>query len=234
MHVTPNIASIATLISEPSRAAMLTALLDGRFHPASSLAYIAGVKPQTASFHLKKMKESNVIRVERHGRHRYYGLMNHEIATILESFLSVAPNIEIKSFKQATQDKAIRYARTCYDHLAGQLGVKITDSLLHNEYLENNEDSFIVTQKGEKFFAELKIDLQEVRKKRRTYISKCLDWSERRHHISGAVGHALLERLLELQWLRRHPDTRAIKITKEGEKNIQNIFGITLEPLLLK
>lgn len=233
MHVTPNIASIATLISEPSRAAMLTALLDGRFHPASSLAYIAGVKPQTASFHLKKMKESNVIRVERHGRHRYYGLMNHEIAAILESFLSVAPNIEIKSFKQATQDKAIRYARTCYDHLAGQLGVKITDSLLNNEYLENNEDSFIVTQKGEKFFAELKIDLQEVRKKRRTYISKCLDWSERRHHISGAVGNALLERLLELQWLSRHPDTRAIKITKEGEKNIQKIFGITLEPLLL-
>jgi len=158
--------------------------------------------------------------------------MNHEIATILESFLSVAPNIEIKSFKQATQDKAIRYARTCYDHLAGQLGVKITDSLLNNEYLENNEDSFIVTKKGEKFFAELKIDLQEVRKKRRTYISKCLDWSERRHHISGAVGYALLERLLELQWLLRHPDTRAIKITKEGEKNLQNIFGITLEPLL--
>jgi DNA-binding transcriptional ArsR family regulator len=225
----PDISSIAKAISEPSRAAMLTALLDGRLHPASSLAYIAGIKPQTASFHLKRMTELNLISVERHGRHRYYGLTNYEVASTLESFLVISPKTEIKSFRQATQDKAIRDARTCYDHLAGKLGVKITDSMLVNGYLENLTDSFIITEKGEEFFAGLHIDLSEVKKSRRKFINKCLDWSERRHHLSGAVGNALFEKFLELNWIEKASGTRAVKLTSEGKKKIQLTFCINLD-----
>ncbi|WP_096187414.1 ArsR family transcriptional regulator [Evansella halocellulosilytica] len=229
MNMSPNVASIASLISEPSRAAILTALLDGRLHPASSLAYVAGIKPQTASFHLKKMIEANVVKVVKQGRHRYYGIDNHEVATALESLLSIAPKVEIKSFKQATEDKAMRYARTCYDHLAGQVGVKITDFLLDHELVKDEGNSFTLTSKGETFFEDLQIDLKEVKRKRRAYINKCLDWSERRYHVSGAVGNALFKRLIELQWIQKVPDTRAIKVTEVGKQNLKTTFGVTLE-----
>jgi DNA-binding transcriptional ArsR family regulator len=228
MNTSPNIASVAALISEPSRAAILTALLDGRLHPASSLAYIAGISPQTTSFHLKKMVEADVIKVDQQGRHRYYGLKDHEVASVLETFLSIAPKIEMKSFRQVTQDKAVRYARTCYDHLAGSLGVKMTDSLLRSGCIEEHEETFVLTEQGEELFASLAIDLKAAEKKRRTYIHKCLDWSERRHHISGALGNALLEKFLELNWIRRLPDTRAIKVTDVGKKKLEAVFGITL------
>ncbi|MCF6409824.1 ArsR/SmtB family transcription factor [Pseudalkalibacillus salsuginis] len=228
MNAGPNIAAVAKLISEPSRAVILTALLDGRFHPASSLAYTAGIKPQTASFHLKKMIEANVVRVEKHGRHRYYGLENYEVAEVLESLLSLAPKVEVKSFKQATNDKAIRYARTCYDHLAGQLGVKMTDSLLDHGFLEHKDNTFNLTPEGETFFHDFEIDLEQVRKKRRTYIHKCLDWSERRHHIAGAVGNALLERLIDLKWIERVPTIRAVKVTTTGKTGLQEVFNIEM------
>ncbi|NQD67432.1 winged helix-turn-helix transcriptional regulator [Bacillus haikouensis] len=228
MNTSPNIASVAALISEPSRAAILTALLDGRLHPAGSLAYIAGISPQTTSFHLKKMVEADVIKVDKQGRHRYYGLKSHEVASVLETFLTIAPKIEMKSFKQVTRDKAVRYARTCYDHLAGSLGIKITDSLIRSGCIEEHEDTFVLTIQGEELFASLTIDLDAVVKKRRTYIHKCLDWSERRHHISGALGNALLEKFLELKWIRRVPDTRAIKITEVGKKELESVFRITV------
>jgi DNA-binding transcriptional ArsR family regulator len=228
MNANQNVAIVATLISEPSRAAILTALLDGRYHPASDLAYMAGIKPQTASFHLKKMINANVINVEQHGRHRYYAIRNHEVASVLESFLLITPQIEIKSLKQASQDKAIRHARTCYDHLAGQLGVQITSSLLDNGLLYDQNNEFTVTQKGQEFFTTLKIDLEKAQKKRRSYSHKCLDWSERRHHLAGALGNAILERLLELNWIERLPKTRAIKITTLGKEEIEKTFFIKL------
>ncbi|GAA0339130.1 winged helix-turn-helix domain-containing protein [Bacillus carboniphilus] len=225
----PNMASIAALISDPSRAAILTSLLDGRFHPASSLAYIAGIKPQTASFHLRKLHEADLLQVNQQGRHRYYGLKNHDVAKVLETFLLISPDTEMRSFKQVTQDKAIRYARTCYDHLAGNIGVKVTESMLSIGYLEDSKNSFVLTEKGEDFFNELQIDLAQIKKKRRKYIDKCLDWSERKYHISGAIGNALLVKFLELNWIRRVPDSRAIKITKLGERELKIMFGITLD-----
>lgn len=125
MSTKSNVAMIASLVSEPSRAAILTALLDGRFHTASELAHMAGIKPQTASFHLAKMTEAHVVTVEKQGRHRYYGIQDPEVARVMESFLSIAPPVPIKSFKQASENEAIRLARTCYDHVAGQLGVQL-------------------------------------------------------------------------------------------------------------
>jgi DNA-binding transcriptional ArsR family regulator len=229
MNANPNVAMVATLVSEASRAAILTALLDGRFHPASELAQMAGIKPQTASFHLAKMIEANVVTVEKQGRHRYYGIRNQEIAQVMESLLSVAPPVEIKSFRHASEHKGLRHARTCYDHLAGNLGVQLTDSLKKMGCICEEKDEFILTEKGEGFLASFQINLEEVKKKRRSFSHKCLDWSERRYHLGGALGKALLDRLLELNWVQRTPKTREIKITHDGENGLKQIFSIAME-----
>ncbi|MED3550647.1 ArsR/SmtB family transcription factor [Cytobacillus praedii] len=226
MNANANVAIIASLVSEPSRAAILTVLMDGRYHPVNELAYMAGIKPQTASFHLSKMVNAKIVAVEKQGRHRYYGIESQQVAQVMESLLLIAPPIEIKSFKQASEDKAIRLARTCYDHLAGGLGVKLTDALIQEGILCEGSKEFTVTEKGKEFLADFQIDLKRVESKRRSFSHKCLDWSERRHHLAGALGNALLERLLELNWVERLPKTRAIKVTSKGEKGLKETFSI--------
>lgn len=229
MKIDSDVSVIASLVSETSRAAILTVLLDGRLHAASELAYMAGIKPQTASFHLAKMVEANAVAVEKQGRHRYYGIRNPEVAQVMESLLSIAPPIEIKSLRQAADDKALRLARTCYDHLAGSLGVQLTDTLIRIGALCEENKQFTVTEKGEEFLANFQIDLDEVKQKRRSFSHKCLDWSERRHHLGGSLGNALLERLLELNWVQRLPGTRAIQITSEGKIGFKEVFSVDIE-----
>ncbi|WP_127590468.1 ArsR/SmtB family transcription factor [Paenibacillus lautus] len=229
MNANSNIAQVASLVSDASRAAILTVLLDGRYHPASELAYMAKIKPQTASFHLSKMVAANLVTVEEQGRHRYYGIRNQEVAQILETLLSITPPVEIRSLNQATEHEAIRQARTCYDHLAGSLGIQLTNSLLSAGVISETENQFTVTEKGEEFFKAFQIDLEQVKRKRRAFTHRCLDWSERRHHLAGALGHALLERLLELNWIQRLPRTRAITITPEGKKGLKETFQIDME-----
>lgn len=229
MNANSNIAQVASLVSDASRAAILTVLLDGRYHPASELAYMAKIKPQTASFHLSKMVAANLVTVEQQGRHRYYGIQNQEVAQIMETLLSITPPVEIRSLNQAAENEALRQARTCYDHLAGKLGIQLTNSLLSAGVLSEVGDQFTVTEKGEDFFKAFQVDLRRVKRKRRSFTHRCLDWSERRHHLAGALGHALLERLLELHWIQRVPSTRAIKITPEGKKGLQEIFHIDVE-----
>lgn len=229
MNANSNIAQVASLVSDASRAAILTVLLDGRYHPASELAYMANIKPQTASFHLSKMVAANLVTVEQQGRHRYYGIQNQEVAQIMETLLSITPPVEIRSLNQAAENEALRQARTCYDHLAGKLGIQLTNSLLSAGVLSEVEDQFTVTEKGEDFFKAFQVDLGRVKRRRRSFTHRCLDWSERRHHLAGALGHALLERLLELHWIQRVPSTRAIKVTPEGKKGLQEIFHIDVE-----
>ncbi|MDN4526043.1 ArsR/SmtB family transcription factor [Fictibacillus fluitans] len=226
--VKSNVAEIASIISESSRAAILTVLMDGRFHTASELASMAGIKPQTASFHLSKMQEAGIIAQQKQGRHRYYGIVNNEVANVMESLLFLAPPVKISSLKQSTQDKAIRYARTCYDHLAGKAGVTVTDALLKAGYLKDEQETFLVTERGISFFNELGIDLEKTGKKRRSFSMRCLDWSERRHHLAGSLGNALLERFIELGWMLRVPQNRAVKITEEGITGFMRTFGIDL------
>jgi DNA-binding transcriptional ArsR family regulator len=220
---------IASLVSEPSRAAILTALLDGRFHTASELAHMAGIKPQTASFHLAKMTEAHVVTVEKQGRHRYYGIQDPEVARVMESFLSIAPPVPIKSFKQASENEAIRLARTCYDHVAGQLGVQLMNFFMQKGILSEDQDGLHITDQGETFFTDFQIDLTKTRQKRRSFSHKCLDWSERRHHLAGALGSAILDRLFELHWIERLPTTRAIRITAEGKRGFKEIFSIEVD-----
>ncbi|MCZ0068629.1 winged helix-turn-helix domain-containing protein [Bacillus sonorensis] len=229
MNVSPNIAEVAKLVSEPSRAAILTALLDDRFYTASELAGFAGVKQQTASFHLAKLADADMVICQKQGRHRYYRLKDAETARALESLLLVAPPADIRSFRQSAEAKAIRKARTCYDHLAGALGVKLAEQLVHLDFLQENEEAFTVTDKGASCFKQLGIDLEEVKRKRRSFCHRCLDWSERRYHLAGALGAALLDGFIRMGWIERRPLSRAVTITPKGEKELERVFHISIE-----
>lgn len=228
MSINPNVADVVSLLSETSRATILTCLMDGRFHTASELAFMASITPQTASFHLSKLVEGNLVIAEKHGRHRYFQLANEEVAHILESFLTISPPPEVRSLKQSRQMKLLKEARTCYDHLAGKLGVNITESLLNTGYLEKGEREFIVTPKGEQFFTDFGIDLRELKRKRRSFSHACLDWSERHHHLAGALGNGLLTQFLQLGWIEQVPSIRAIKVTEKGKAGFQQEFHINI------
>ncbi|QDQ02754.1 helix-turn-helix transcriptional regulator [Lysinibacillus fusiformis] len=228
MSINPNMAEVASLLGEASRATILTSLMDGRYHTASELAFMAGIKPQTASFHLAKLVDGNLVKVEKQGRHRYFQLANEEIAQFLETFLTISPPPEVRSLKQSSQVKLLQDARTCYDHLAGKLGVQLTESMVHLGYLEKNETEFVVTFKGQQFFTDFGIDLKALTRKRRSFSHACLDWSERRHHLAGALGYGLLSRFLDLEWITRVPSIRAIKVTEKGKLGFKQIFQIEL------
>ncbi|MEC0518025.1 winged helix-turn-helix domain-containing protein [Bacillus inaquosorum] len=213
----PNIAKISSLLSDPSRSSILLSLMDGRIHPAGELAYLANIKPQTASFHLNKLLEAKLISVEKHGRHRYYRLSNSEAASVIEQLLSIAPKEKVTSLKDSKEKSDLHFARTCYDHLAGYVGVQITNSLVEQGMLKKVDLNFEVTSEGSLFFSNFGIDEEQQRNKRRAFARCCLDWSERQHHLAGALGNALLVRMLEEKWIVRMPKTRAIKITQSGK-----------------
>ncbi|MCM3730362.1 metalloregulator ArsR/SmtB family transcription factor [Fictibacillus nanhaiensis] len=228
MNGNPNIAEIASLLADPSRAEILISLLDGRFHTASELALLAKIKPQTASFHLTKLSKSKVIKMEKHGRFHYYHLANQEVAQLLESFLTISRPIEIRSFKQNVQTTALCKARTCYDHLAGKLGVGLTESMVKNGYLIKTEEQFEVTESGKLFFSDLGLNLSLLRKKRRSFSRVCLDWSERQHHLAGTLGSALASHFFDNQWITHIPSTRAVKITSKGKASLKRYFDYQL------
>jgi len=229
MGENPNIAMLVTLLGEPSRAAILSYLLDGRYYTASELAYIAGIKPQTASFHLAKMIDSRLINLEKQGRHRYYHIHNHEVAQTIETLFAISPPPVIKSLRQASTLKNLRHARICYDHLAGQLGVKLAESMVANQLIVQKETEFVVTSSGEQFFSEWGIDLLKLKKQRRAFSRTCLDWSERQHHLAGALGHAIANHLIDLGWIVRTDKSRAIRVTDEGIMGFKKHFNLNLD-----
>ncbi|MDO7905554.1 winged helix-turn-helix domain-containing protein [Paenibacillus sp. JX-17] len=224
----PNASVIASFVSEPSRAAMLTLLMDGRYHTAGELACAAGVKAQTASYHLSMMVDGGVLDTKKQGRHRYFGIVNAQVAGIMELLLSAAPRLPVRSLRQAEEDAAIRHARTCYDHLAGRTGVLLTEAMVRLGVLLEDEEDYRVTDKGESFFASLGIDLELARRKRRSFARQCLDWSERKPHLGGALGQVVLARLIELAWIERSAHTRAVVVTRQGKMNLEKFFSVTL------
>jgi DNA-binding transcriptional ArsR family regulator len=226
MQVNPGVAETVSLLGESSRAAILTALMDDRFHTATELAFMAGIKQQTASFHLSKLVKAEWIVMEKHGRHRYYRLAGQEIAETLESVLALSKPPEIRSLRQSSQLKALKAGRTCYDHLAGEIGVKVTESLVKNGHLEKMDRDFTVTGKGKDFFAGFGLDLNALQKNRRAFSRTCLDWSERKHHLAGALGKALTENLFERKWIEKKPESRAVKVTETGRAGFAEIFRL--------
>ncbi|MDZ5472229.1 helix-turn-helix domain-containing protein [Bacillus sp. 31A1R] len=228
MNFDPIVSEVASMISEESRSAMLLTLLDGRKYTVSELAMVSKITPQTASFHLTKMIEKGIVLSEKLGRHKYLSMANGEVARVLESLLCMTPDRKPNSFREVARSKEIHLARTCYDHLAGTLGVEITNFLLKNNFIIEKENSFDLTENGERYLSKLGINIKEVRKKRRTFSCKCLDWSERRFHLAGALGHSILLFALENHWVERMPLTRALKISARGRVGFRDVFEIEI------
>jgi DNA-binding transcriptional ArsR family regulator len=226
--IEPSLAEVAALVGNPARANMLTALLDGRALTASELAYAGGVAPQTASGHLAKLNEGRLLALAKQGRHSYYRLASPLIARMLESIMAVAADGPSRYQPRWRGGAALRNARTCYDHLAGRLGVVLADALVERDRVALSNDGGIVTSEGEEFFLGLGIDLGERGRSRRPFCRPCLDWSERRTHLAGTLGAALAARFFELGWITRIRDTRAVLVTASGKRGFSDTFGIEL------
>jgi DNA-binding transcriptional ArsR family regulator len=220
----PNIAEVAFLIGDPARANMLSALKDDNSLTATELTHIAGVAPNTASGHLAKLVAAQLVLVERVGRHRHFRLVSEEIADVLEALESLGAKITPRYRTVAPSDSSLRFARSCYDHLAGHLGVQLTWSLVALGYLATTDNGFALRNKGRSAFAKFGINVDQMLTSRRRLARQCLDWSERRPHLGGALGASLLSRLYELGWLRRDKHTRAVFVTPGGRRGFKERF----------
>jgi DNA-binding transcriptional ArsR family regulator len=220
----PSIAKVAALIGDHARAEVLTALMADRALTATELAGIAGVTKQTISAHLAKLLVAGLVAVEHQGRHRYFRLADPDVAALLESLMGVAFRTGAVRLRSNPREPALRKARVCYDHLAGELGVMAYESLLAQKVLAVGEESVRLTPAGGRWFAALGIDVPALATQRRAFCRPCLDWGERRHHLGGALGTALLERIDELGWARRSEGSRVMAFTPPGERAFRALF----------
>ena len=222
----PNIVGIAALIGDHARAEILTALMTGQALTATELAQVAGVTKQTVSAHLSKLLEAKLLAMESQGRHRYFRLADRDVAQLLESLMGVAYRTGAVRLRSSPREPALRRARVCYDHLAGELGVLVFDSLERRRFLRKGSEGLELTGPGHEFCAHIGIDVPALAKQRRPLCRACLDWSVRRHHLAGALGAALLERCLELGWAKRAKDSRVVNFSAPGEKALRAQFSL--------
>jgi len=240
-----DLARVGALIGDPGRARVLRALADGRELSASVLAAEAGVAPSTASVHLAKLVDGGLVVAERHGRHRYFRLAGPEVARALEAMARIAPPAPVRSLREGTRAHAVRTARTCYDHLAGRLGVALMAGLVENGVLVGGDGrhrrararadrpsamgrdlDYRLTDDGAGRLRDLGVDVDGALAGPRAPIRYCVDWSERAHHLSGGLGAALAARMFELGWVARLPRTRAVRVTDEGRAGLAEQFGV--------
>jgi DNA-binding transcriptional ArsR family regulator len=224
MKYGPNIAMISALVGDPARANMLTALFGGQALTANELACEANVAAPTASGHLARLLDGGLLAVERQGRHRYYRLAGPEVATALESLMTLANVTDARRTRPGPKDPALRHARVCYDHLAGELGVALFARLGDSAVIELSGGQIDVTPNGEARLAEFGVDVSALRQARRPLCRSCLDWSERTTHLAGALGSALLDRFFAAGWAQREPGTRIVRFTPPGEASFAELF----------
>jgi DNA-binding transcriptional ArsR family regulator len=228
MNVLPDVSVLAGLIGDPARCSMLDALMDGRSLTAKELAYYGGITPQTASSHLAKLSGAGLILLEKQGRHRYYRLASTQVAEALEAMMVLAARRKPVRPAASHALRDMRVARTCYDHLAGFLGVSLTNAMIDRRVLTPNGREFGVDAQGLAFLAELGVDVAQARRQRRAFARQCLDWTERRLHLAGSLGAALASRCFELGWVARQDEGRALRITPAGRKGFKARFGVEL------
>ena len=225
-----NIASPAALIGDPARAAMLQALLGGRAVPATQLAWIAGVSPQAASNHLARLADGGLVVAARQGRHRYYRLAGPEVAQALEALALIPPTPRPFDPPLSPQARRLREARTCYDHLAGRLGVALADGFERRGLIEaDGPERYRLTPEGRARLAELGVDLKGVKPNPRGTLRPCIDWTERRRHLAGPIAARLTARLFELGWIERGREGRSAVLTPAGRTGFRRAFGLELD-----
>jgi DNA-binding transcriptional ArsR family regulator len=227
----PNIARVAGLIGDRARAEVLTALLADRALTATELAGLAGVTKQTISGHLAKLLGAGLVAVECQGRHRYFRLAGRDVAQLLESLMGVAFRTGSLRLRPGPREPALRKARVCYDHLAGELGVSMYEGLIERRVLAGGAESLHLTRAGKAWLALFGVDAGAVAAERRALCRPCLDWGERRHHLGGALGAALLARVFELDWASRTKDSRVVAFTPRGEAAFRARIGAAQSPL---
>jgi DNA-binding transcriptional ArsR family regulator len=220
----PNIARIASLLGDPARADVLTALMADRALTATELAAIAGVTKQTMSAHLSKLLDAALVAVDQQGRHRYFRLADEDVAGLLESLMGVAFRTGAVRLLSSPREPALRKARICYDHLAGELGVAAYEALLRHGALQMSHEELRLGASGAEWFRRLGIDTEAAARQRRTFCRPCLDWSERRHHLAGSLGAALLSHLQELKWATRDENSRVLRFTPRGQRAFLDLF----------
>lgn len=220
----------AFLLADPARAVMLTALLDGRALPAGELAFAARVTAQTASSHLAKLLAGGLVALEIEGRHRYYRLAGAHVAQALEHLAAIRPEAQIRRRALSPEARRLRFCRSCYDHLAGRVGVALTRALEEREYLRAGEGKRLeVTSTGSEWLAGLGIDLNGIKPSRGALARRCLDWTERQHHVAGPVGAELLRALCASGWLRRGRETRAVEVLPKGRRELRAQLGVDVD-----
>ena len=222
----PSIVGIAALIGDHARAEVLTALMADRALTATELAGIAGVTKQTISAHLSKLVDAGLVAVDSQGRHRYFRLADRDVAHLLESLMGVAFRTGAIRARSSPREPALRKARVCYDHLAGEVGVRIYERLSERGALVPQGENLELTSTGERVFGALGIDATALASQKRAFCRACLDWSERRYHLAGALGAALLARFVELKWAKRARDSRVVTMTATGERELSKVFGV--------
>lgn len=221
----PIIAAVAALVGDPARANMLTVLMDGRALTVSELAQAAGVALPTASGHLSKLDAAGLLVAEKQGRHRYYRLSGHDVAQVLEGLMGLAQRTGAVRVRPGPKAPALRHARICYDHLAGERGVALMQALLDQAWVVDPETPR-PTVTGRDAFCRIGIDIPVLERSRRPLCRTCLDWSERRSHLAGALGAALLNHVLAQAWAHR-AQGRVVTFTAPGAAAFQSVFGVS-------
>lgn len=222
----PDIARVAALIGDPARANMLTALMSGKALTVSELAEEAGVTVQTASSHLSKLNEGGLLRLRKQGRHKYFSVANDDVAHVLEGLMGLAAGAGHLRRRTGPKDAALRKARVCYNHLAGDMGTQMFDSLAGRGHLTVQDDALSLTENGAEFVTGLGIDIEALRLKKSPLCRECLDWSERRSHLAGNLGRAFLARFESLSWARRDTQSRAVLFSPTGLKKFDTHFPL--------
>ena len=226
MQGDPDIAAAAALLAEPARAVLVTAVIADGELPATELAARAQIAPSTASEHLARLVAGGFLSSEKHGRHRYYRLADPAIAAAVEALALVAPQPTVRSLREATRSELLREARTCYDHLAGRVGVALARSLERDGTLVRRNSGYDLGPKSGARLEELGIDLAALERLRRPIVRGCLDWSERELHVAGALGAALADRFFELGWIRRRDGNRSVEVTARGRDAFSADLGV--------
>ncbi|WP_222183848.1 ArsR/SmtB family transcription factor [Geminicoccus harenae] len=227
MQTGPDIARVAALLGDPGRANIVTALLDGSALTAGELARQAGVTAPTASAHLARLEQGGLLARQRQGRHNYFRLAHPEIGQLLEGLMGLAERIGHRRTRTGPKEPALRLARVCYDHLAGELGVAMLDGLVRDGRLAHEDGQLRLTEAGEAFMADFGIGLVDLRQGRRPLCRACLDWSERRPHLAGSLGAALLQRFQALGWASREAGSRVVRFSPAGRAEFAATFGLT-------